>query len=166
MELTDFLITFLSQLSLLLLGWFLAKRTVSSYQKNKEQKEIREKIIELHSEVFITITDLLGAWYDFATHKKDERFQNKLSEAFIRYVIKGGLFFNTIKIQFDLDDEETSKIEKAREGMKTINNKLQKVTDPQINFSSLGKSIPKHIFFEVADNLKDLTDILLTAKIK
>lgn len=87
MELTDFLITFLSQLSLLVIGWFLAKRTVNSYQKKKEQREIRETIAELHSKAFYKLFDLILSWEEWLEDVESIESKKKLKERFFNFSV-------------------------------------------------------------------------------
>lgn len=136
MELTDFLITFLSQLSLLVIGWFLAKKTVSSYQKNKEHKEIRENTLDLQLEVYKKLMEFLRCWNewiekelttrivsqeqkdgdeeveDFLADIEEELiiFHNKFEELIIEYRIVQGQLFGRLFIQFKLNDDSKNVI--------------------------------------------------------
>lgn len=81
---------------LLILGYIFTKWTVNNYQKLKDKKDSKDKLIQLHSEFTRRIFKVIQAWnesIDDLINENDFIIPNKLENAIIEYMVSSNLLF-------------------------------------------------------------------------
>lgn len=158
-------------LILLLVGGIITYYTVNKYQKNKDQKEIRNTMVKQYTDVLRKLSRFGLYWNDWiediSMHltedkPRDKIIQRNLEESYLDFVSLEIVFFGKILIQYELHVNDLKKINDLQSSISKMGEDLEEI---MTNYKKYSEYEPLE-YLKLANNLKSLLNIILIEKIR
>ncbi len=169
----DFILDLGSKLILIISGWLLTKRVVHNYQKDKDVRDTRERILTLSFEVmskYFIILDNWDAWACVTFQKPIEEQQmiqvtNSLGNSLEAFQREINLLMRLFSIYFQLSTREKSILETVERQLDKFGNIVSKAIDSKIATVTKRDEVIKE-GFTLCNNLNGLLNLIESAKPK
>ena len=169
----DFILDLGSKLILIISGWLLTKRVVHNYQKDKDIRDTRERILTLSFEVmskYFIILDNWDAWARVTFQKPIEEQQmiqvtNSLGNSLEAFQREINLFMRLFPIYFQLSTREKSILETVERQLDKFGSIVSKAIDSKIATVTKRDEVIKE-GFTLCNNLNGLLNLIESAKPK
>lgn len=168
---SDVLGNFISSVLLLLIGGLIANFTVNKYQKNKDHTEIRDKLVQTHSEVLrklFRMRRMWNKWIDVHDLKLDEiAFQYEFEIAFHEFLVVIKVLTAKMSVFLKTDKTLNKEIQELSSYVDEMSEIMEKILQKTKYMLELAEAIPlaKRVI-DIHNQLDLMLVLILKAPIK
>ena len=171
---SEIILDFVSKFLLLLIGWRFTQHMVHRYQKDKDVKETRERLLDLHTEVKRNLLRVFKYWNvlvnemiplepsdETENYQLETEIPDIIEEAFIEFQLAMSQLFGRLLVYFKL----TPRDEKLIVDLEKKSFQVAELIDKAIDTGELTKNTRKE-GFKLVVGFSILIGIIVSAKPK